>query len=327
MKESDRPLITLALFAYNQEEFIREAVAGLFAQTYSPLQIILSDDCSSDATFPIMVEQAQEYRGSNRVVLNRNTKNLGIGGHINYVMSLAAGDLVVAAAGDDTSLPHRVERIVDKWLQLDKGVVSIHSSVVRIGPRGENLGIYKTPAHRCRLPSELVDNNVIIGASHAWSRRLFSVFGNLNEAVIQEDRAIGFRASLMDGVHFIDEPLVNYRQVGMTTREFRPSNVRDVLFVEAKRNVSRMYFDAVQGLQDLQKIEHAEAKVARERLEKRRYLFYVQLKLAMGTSPIPLLVRNLRKLSFLAIFSALRYLFPGLYWKYYQFKHGGKVLK
>lgn len=36
-----RPLVTFALFAYNQERFIREAVEGALAQTYSPLQVVL----------------------------------------------------------------------------------------------------------------------------------------------------------------------------------------------------------------------------------------------------------------------------------------------
>ena len=53
---TDRPLVTFALFAYNQEEFIREAVEGAFAQTYEPLEIILSDDCSSDRTYEIIQE-------------------------------------------------------------------------------------------------------------------------------------------------------------------------------------------------------------------------------------------------------------------------------
>ena len=53
---TDRPLVTFALFAYNQEQHIREAVDGAFSQTYEPLEIILSDDCSTDRTFEIMQE-------------------------------------------------------------------------------------------------------------------------------------------------------------------------------------------------------------------------------------------------------------------------------
>lgn len=32
--ETDQPLVTFALFAYNQEEYIREAIEGEFALTY-----------------------------------------------------------------------------------------------------------------------------------------------------------------------------------------------------------------------------------------------------------------------------------------------------
>ena len=52
--EQGRPLITFALFAYNQEKYIEEAVQGAFLQTYSPLEIILSDDGSTDRTFEII---------------------------------------------------------------------------------------------------------------------------------------------------------------------------------------------------------------------------------------------------------------------------------
>ena len=52
-KAQERPLVTFLQFSYNLEHFIREAVEGAFAQTYSPLQIILSDDCSTDKTFEI----------------------------------------------------------------------------------------------------------------------------------------------------------------------------------------------------------------------------------------------------------------------------------
>ena len=48
MSQSSRPLITFALMAYNQEQLIEEAVAGALAQTYSPLEIILSDLISND---------------------------------------------------------------------------------------------------------------------------------------------------------------------------------------------------------------------------------------------------------------------------------------
>ena len=74
MSQSRRPLITFALMAYNQEQLIEEAVAGALAQTYSPLEIILSDDCSTDRTFEIMEEMADEYKGPHSVSIRRTSR-------------------------------------------------------------------------------------------------------------------------------------------------------------------------------------------------------------------------------------------------------------
>ncbi|HUF60663.1 MAG TPA: glycosyltransferase, partial [Verrucomicrobiales bacterium] len=57
-QSTERPLVSFLLLAYNQEQYIHEAVEGAFSQTYSPLEIILSDDCSTDRTFEIMREMA-----------------------------------------------------------------------------------------------------------------------------------------------------------------------------------------------------------------------------------------------------------------------------
>ncbi|WP_243614344.1 glycosyltransferase [Shimia aestuarii] len=107
-----RPLVTFALFAYNQEQYVREAVEAALSQTYSPLEIILSDDCSSDRTFEIMEEMAREYRGPHQIKIRRGEKNIGLLAHVLTVAQIAKGEIFVVAAGDDISLPSRSARIV-----------------------------------------------------------------------------------------------------------------------------------------------------------------------------------------------------------------------
>src|SRR3954469_6326230 len=126
-----KPLLTFALAALNQERFIREAVEAAFAQSYSPLEIILSDDCSEDRTFEIMCDMAKAYRGPHRIVLNRNPLRRCIGGPINRIMEVSQGELVLAAAGDDVSLPHRTQATYEAWEASDKKATSIHSKIIQ----------------------------------------------------------------------------------------------------------------------------------------------------------------------------------------------------
>src|SRR5690606_870089 len=62
-----RPLVTFAVLAYQQEDLIRQAIEAAFAQTYSPLEIILSDDGSGDRTFEVIERMAAAYDGPHSV--------------------------------------------------------------------------------------------------------------------------------------------------------------------------------------------------------------------------------------------------------------------
>ena len=96
---ADAPIASILLIAYNQQATIVEAIAGALAQTYSPLEIVVSDDASSDDTWAHMQHAVAGYAGPHRVVLNRNEHNLGIGAHLSRVVELSRGVLLFVAAG------------------------------------------------------------------------------------------------------------------------------------------------------------------------------------------------------------------------------------
>jgi len=213
----NRPLVTFALFAYNQEQFIAEAVQGAFSQTYSPLEIILSDDCSTDKTFEIMQVMAARYQGSHTIVLNHNKTNLGLIRHINRVMEMVKGELIVGAAGDDVSLPHRTERIYAEYIASRYQVCSLFSNAIWIDENGNSLGLLRRrPVSESQLsPYQYAarkDPALVHGCSHAWHRKVFDVFGPLSSDVGAEDLVIPFRSALLGGICYLDAPLVLYRQ-------------------------------------------------------------------------------------------------------------------
>lgn len=217
MAENEKPLVTFALFSYNQERFIREAVEGALAQTYSPLQIVLSDDCSSDRTFEIMREMVGNYDGSHEILLNRNEQNLGIGGHINRMMELTRGELIVVAAGDDISLPTRVSTLTRRWLAKDEAPDLLCSDYIKIDGTGRegNVGIGCILANM-QPESMAANGHGILGATAAWTKRLWGRFHGLPRGAVHEDQILPFRAALFGGIEYVSTPLVKYRQ-GVST--------------------------------------------------------------------------------------------------------------
>ena len=216
MTASEKPLVSFVVFAYNQEAFVRQAVEAALAQTYLPLEIILSDDASQDATATIIRELAEKYRGPHKVIVNINEKNLGIGGHVTKTVALAQGEFLVFAAGDDISKPERTTMLVDAWLHAGRCAGAFHSGYDDMSENGEMLGTVSRDPNRPVLPQMCIEHNIVVGATEAWSRSIFDTFGPLHPSVIHEDRIAALRAALLDGLHYVDYPLVAYRRGGIS---------------------------------------------------------------------------------------------------------------
>lgn len=213
----DCPRISFCLFAYKQERFIREAIESAFSQTYSPMEIILSDDCSPDGTFKIMQAMAEGYRGPHKIILNRNETNLGPSKHINKVARLASGDWLVVMAGDDISYPERTQLLMEKGLKNPNAyailsgwdVIDENGNLKKM--RQNNFsGGEVTSINCCSIDPCLK----ILGAVAAWRRELYEMFEPLDENVSREDVVFGFRALLCGCIVVLPDVLVHYRQHG-----------------------------------------------------------------------------------------------------------------
>lgn len=214
------PLVTFVIFAYNQEEYIRVAVEGAFAQTYEPLEIILSDDSSTDHTFEIMVEMAARYTGPHRVVVRKNLSNLGLINHVNVVLNEAASEIVIFAAGDDASFSCRTDFIVSYFLR-DSNIMLVHSAVNVIDNSGCEIGFHEPPIKDEKPDLSVLarSESIYIGATGAIRNCCHSVFGPIAETETYEDLIYGFRAALIGRIAYINKPLVKYRSnVGISTQ-------------------------------------------------------------------------------------------------------------
>jgi glycosyltransferase involved in cell wall biosynthesis len=211
------PLVSFVIIAYNQEEYIREAVEGAFSQTYSPLEIILSDDCSLDSTFDIMQEMAASYKGKHRVILNRNKSNLRLAAHVNIVMAMAGGEIIVLAGGDDISMPDRCALSAEFLMENpDHCCVSFdtvkftHSKDIPSVPLAEKVHVASYSLDDLIRDSSIHTN----GASRAIRRRVIDSFPPLQSDSPTEDSTILLRCLLLGKAAQVSIPIVYYRVHG-----------------------------------------------------------------------------------------------------------------
>ena len=215
-----RPVASVLLIAFNQHATVRAAIEGALAQTYTPLEVVISDDASSDDTWAEIVSAAGQYNGPHRVILNRNTRNLGIGAHLSRLVGMSSGEMLFVAAGDDVSLPHRCERVMNAWLASGRRLDLIASRLIDIDVDGvahgeiapADLAQYRTLAQWVASPPH------VVGAAQAWTRRVFERFGGLPAGVVAEDLIMVFRAIGCGGAATLPDALVRYRRGGVSRR-------------------------------------------------------------------------------------------------------------
>ncbi len=101
--------ITILVAVYNTEKYLRECLDSLINQTYSNLQIICIDDASSDGSLSILKEYAKK---DNRILVLRNTENLGQSKTRNHGLKYADGEYITFVDSDDYIAPNAFENII-----------------------------------------------------------------------------------------------------------------------------------------------------------------------------------------------------------------------
>lgn len=110
------PKASIAIISYNQENFIAEALEGALSQDYNNLEIVVSDDGSTDGTQSIISEYQARHPG--RIVALLNRDNVGITKNSNRALRACTGKYIVLQGGDDILLPQKISKQV-AWFEAD----------------------------------------------------------------------------------------------------------------------------------------------------------------------------------------------------------------
>lgn len=108
--DSNEPLVSILITAFNREKYIAEAIESVLASTYKNFEAIVVDDSSADNTFAIANTYASK---DSRVKVFANEKNLGQFANRNKAASLASGVYIKYLDSDDFIYPGSLQYMVD----------------------------------------------------------------------------------------------------------------------------------------------------------------------------------------------------------------------
>src|SRR5579884_3000340 len=128
-------LVSIGLPVYNAGNFIDQTLKSILEQPYREIEVIISDNASSDNTEEICRGYAARDR---RIRYYRNKENLGVASNHNRVFELSLGDYFMWAAHDDVRSLDYIQRCVEV-LEKDLLKVLCFSGVGYINELGQIL--------------------------------------------------------------------------------------------------------------------------------------------------------------------------------------------
>lgn len=212
---TDKPLISVIIPSYNNAQYVVAAVQSALAQTYSPVEVIVVDDGSTDDT------RARLAAWDGRVRYDYQA-NGGVSKARNRGIAHARGDLIAFLDADDQWLPEKLNK---QWecLAASPDAALVHTDTFQWNDTtGERV---RVACHRERFSgscyTEFFRHNRINTSSVMVTRRCLERTGVFDEAIrgpSAEDMDLWLRIARDHQIAYVNEPLVLYRHhAGMGT--------------------------------------------------------------------------------------------------------------
>ncbi|MCZ7590773.1 MAG: glycosyltransferase family 2 protein [Kiritimatiellae bacterium] len=207
----EQPLVSVCIGVYNREQYIRECLDSVMAQTYRNIEVVVADNASTDETLAI-VRSYPSVR-----VIERKSNSGMCSTTRNLAAQAAQGDYIAFLDSDDAWHPTKLARQVE-FMERHSDIALCHSYVRLMDEHSSVYGI----RHEGRLPPTgnyfmpLLDHCWVTISSTLIRRSLYEEVGPFTEALPYgrsgEDYEFFLKAARTHSFGLIDEPLVNYRK-------------------------------------------------------------------------------------------------------------------
>jgi glycosyltransferase involved in cell wall biosynthesis len=201
------------MITYNHANYIREALDSIFLQNVNLIkEVIICDDCSTDATISICQEYKAKYPELIRFVSNKS--NVGVLRNFSKSISLCCGKYIAFLEGDDYWIdPNKLQKQL-AFIEKKPNCSMVFTDRIIINDRGEKIG--ETIYEKDSYTTLDVINGFIPSTQTIFIRNYanISTFLNNHLDAYSGDRYLTYFCSLMGTILKISEFTASYRDSG-----------------------------------------------------------------------------------------------------------------
>lgn len=156
------PLFTIGIPTYNRAEFLKESLQAALSQSYENIQVVVSDNASTDHT-----EEVVRSFKDPRIKYSRNDENIGPFPNFARAVDLADGHFFSWLQDDDLIFADFAKRAVKVMTQFESNTylgTSLYSSTVRAVVNAKTVGP-PVPTDWLGTKTTLIDMETMVGLS------------------------------------------------------------------------------------------------------------------------------------------------------------------
>jgi glycosyltransferase involved in cell wall biosynthesis len=207
------PRVSVILVTYNHEAYIEQALESVLSQkTDFPVEIIITEDCSTDRTGELV--EAAAAREPHRIRLVRSAVNTNTNLVTIRALEMAKGEFVAFLDGDDYwTSPDKLSKQV-RFLDEHSDCAMCFHDVVMVDSAGRDIA----PSYRVKMPTphageydDIVRSNFIAGPSPMIRRNAISPPPTWLEDAEFGDWPLYILAAEQGSIGFLDESLAAHR--------------------------------------------------------------------------------------------------------------------
>lgn len=204
----DYPLISIIVPSYKNYKYIYETLDSILLQDYPNIEIVISNDGTSDFDQKAVENYLKNNSGNNikNYIVNNNSKNLGTVKNLNIAVKLSKGEFITFLAADDVLYnKHVVTKFIDCFNSLPKNEMIIVSQVGMYDIKLKKLIEYFISEESKKkiinlspqkLFGEMSNRCILPGSGICYKRKIFEKYGYFDEKyILVEDYSLALKLS------------------------------------------------------------------------------------------------------------------------------------
>lgn len=219
--------VSICIPTYNSEKYITETLNSIAAQTHGDLEVIISDNASTDKTIEIATNYCDKYGWK----LYQNTNNIGAGNNFNRLIELATGEYIAIYHADDIYDSTIIEESV-KMLQKHPEIGFVGTEANIINEEGKIIGEFTRPPKFINSKKTImmfddvfegiIRHVMLVTPSIMVRREMYGQYGLFlvnSKFGAAGDYELWLRFAYYQKVAILDKKLMNYRIHGQQGSE------------------------------------------------------------------------------------------------------------